>query len=423
MTEDTRAWWRDVELIPRDQMTWVRTYDEANDILKSPDFFSPLHYRHSYPVVGESIQSLFGETHSTRRRAELVVVSRAALVKYEFELVLPIVEEGLSVADSDGPRKVDLLDLVKTAVMRVAAAAIGLDDVTTPDEIELLSDIGDRVSNGVQVEWSLLPVDDVIAEALRAKAEFVERFYGPAKVRRVELLSSWRAGGVPDSALPHDVITSLLKADGDFDDDLLLRECLFWLSASTATTIHASAHVFMEIWNWLDAHPEDRPLFDDLAFLQRAVGEAMRLHPPIPAQLRCALRDLELTSGRRISKGEQIALDLNAIGRDRRVFGDDSDRFDPHRQGVSALHVYGVSFGQGAHACLGRRLAIGAGNGKVEGDVEPAGLIVRLMEVLLRQGATVDPDDPPTLRATSTQDRWARFPLVLCARDHQGVGS
>jgi cytochrome P450 len=417
---------RTVKPLPREEMTWIRSYVEGSEIFKSADFFSPLHYRNSYPVVGESIQSLFGDAHTARRRTELSVVARDGLMHYEFDVLMPIVRAGLVRSDDGSDRTVDLLELMKTAVIKVAASAIGLDGVETDADVDLLTEIGDKVSNGTQVEWSLVSVEGVIAEALDARQRFIDAFYADSKARREALIAGYQAGEIPESDLPSDLITVLLKKkSGQLwdDEDLLVREMLFWLSASTATSIHASAHVFMEILTWLAGHPEDRPLFDDLSFLQSAVGEAVRLHPPIPAQLRCALREVRLSTGRVIAEGEQIALDLNGIDRDPAFFGKNADRFDPHRDGPATLHRYGVSFGQGVHACLGRRLAIGAGNGRVEeGERAPAGLIVRLMQALLAADARLDPDDPPRLRETSSQDRWDVFPVVIPGRPASAGG-
>jgi len=53
-----------------------------------------------------------------------------------------------------------------------------------------------------------------------------------------------------------------------------------------------------EVTQWLDEHPEDRPLMDDPQFVQRAANEAMRLNPPTPAVYRRAARSTELEGSR-----------------------------------------------------------------------------------------------------------------------------
>jgi cytochrome P450 len=401
------------EPVNRADMTRISSYVEAMEIFRSPDFYSPLHYRYSHPVVGTSILSLFGPAHTQRRRTDLPVVSRNALMRYEFDTTMPVIREKLALPSGADEHRVDLLAVMTPAVMKVAAAVIGLDGVVSDDDVAELAAIGTRISNGVTAEWLLLPVEEAVRDALSAREDFIVRFYGASRQRRADLVAAWRRGEVPDADLPDDIVTLFLRSPDEPDDEALVRECLFWLTASTDTTIHSSAHAFMEIRTWLDAHPEDREMFDDLAFLQRAVGEAIRLHPPLPSALRRALADVTLPTGRHIVRGEYLDLDLNAIDRDQSFFGDDASEFNPHREDESALKVFGVSFGHGVHSCLGRRLAVGAGNGRIESESAPVGLVVRLVQALLLCGAAIDEDDPPELRARSTNGRWDRFPLTI----------
>lgn len=399
--------------ISRADMTQITSYAESVEILRSPHFYSPLHYRSSYPVVGGNLLALFGPAHVERRRLELPVVARAALRRYEFGTTLPIFRENLTVPAGQASRSIDLLDVLTPAVISVAASVIGLDDVDTPAAVGDLSQLGSRISAGVTAEWLLVPVEEAISDALGARQEFIDRFYRSSKSRRARLVAACRDRAIPESDLPNDIITLFLRSQAEPDDELLVRECLFWLTASTDTTIHSSAHAVMEIYTWLGEHPEDRMLFNDLSFLQRAVGEAIRLHPPLPSALRCALTDVALSSGRHIRKGEYLDLDLNRIDRDTDFFGMDAARFNPHRHDSIAGHVSGASFGHGVHSCLGRRLAIGAGTGRIESEDAPVGVAVRLLEILLAADAELDPSNPPVLRTRSTNGRWECFPITI----------
>ena len=144
-----------------------------------------------------------------------------------------------------------------------------------------------------------------------------------------------------------------MKKYESWDEDDLLRECIFFLVASASTTTHSAPHTLLELDHWFGEHPEDLARSSHLGFLQRAVSEALRLHPPVPALLRLALADVVLSTGRRIAAGEALALDLNAVNRDPEVFGDDADRFDPDRTHGARTHPYGLSFGSGPHTCPG----------------------------------------------------------------------
>jgi hypothetical protein len=47
------------------------------------------------------------------------------------------------------------------------------------------------------------------------------------------------------------------------------------------------------------------------------------------------------------------------VNRDRSVFGDDAEEFDPRRTTPDGVPGYGLSFGSGMHACIGQDLAAG----------------------------------------------------------------
>jgi len=77
---------------------------------------------------------------------------------------------------------------------------------------------------------------------------------------------------------------------------------------------------------------------------------------------------------------------------------------------------WGLSFGHGAHACLGQELA---------GGLEPTdaldhrllGSIVLMARAVLLAGARPDPDDPPTIDPATTRNNWGRYPVTLRSND------
>lgn len=78
----------------------------------------------------------------------------------------------------------------------------------------------------------------------------------------------------------------------------------------------------------------------------------MRFRPAVPTILRIAKETFQLR-GRTIRKGEMVFLMLGAANRDPEVFPD-AERFDITRDHVHQKHV---SFGFGAHHCLGSGVA------------------------------------------------------------------
>jgi cytochrome P450 len=402
------------EPMPRERMMWITDYCEAQDILRSASFASDLHNRHSYPIVGESILTLERDAHLQRRRTELPLFSRPAIERYEFEAVVPSIREAFAGA-REGDLTLHLLRVMQTALLRVSAAVIGLDDVTRPDQAQHLRTIAERVGEAASAEWTTGDVKEIVRQALEAKREFVAAFYGPARSRRAELVAAWRAGILDEEEVPLDLITVLEKAYSGWDEDKLLRECLFYLAASSSTTTNAAPHVFMELWRWIGDHPEDRTLLGDASFVQLAVAEALRLHPTVPALIRKALDDVTLASGRSIPAGQQIAIDLNRVNCDPAVFGETASRFVPRRLPPFRVPRYATAFAAGAHTCLGRRMAAGSGTGVLEGDSEPVGVLARLMLELFRYDVTLDPARPPVLRTDTEAERYETFPVIVRA--------
>ena len=89
----------------------------------------------------------------------------------------------------------------------------------------------------------------------------------------------------------------------------------------------------------------------DLSLLPAAIGELLRYESPAPMPIpRVATGDLEI-GGQTIKKGDTVAVALAAANRDPAHFSD-PERFDIHRTDNNY-----ISFGFGAHYCLGHALA------------------------------------------------------------------
>jgi len=94
------------------------------------------------------------------------------------------------------------------------------------------------------------------------------------------------------------------------------------------------------------------------------------------------------------------------------VFGPDPEHFDPHRTFAGQAFAHGISMGLGAHACLGRNLAIGV---EPRADTVPAdhqfGTVPLIVKALLEAGIHADPDDKAALDQGITRVSWARYPV------------
>jgi cytochrome P450 len=103
---------------------------------------------------------------------------------------------------------------------------------------------------------------------------------------------------------------------------------------------------------------------DDPSLIPGAVEELLRYEAPSPVNGRWMLRPYR-AHGVEIPAGSKVLLLNGSANRDRREF-DDPDRFDVRR--VIKRHI---SFGYGAHFCLGAALA------RLEARVALAGTLAR----------------------------------------------
>jgi hypothetical protein len=112
----------------------------------------------------------------------------------------------------------------------------------------------------------------------------------------------------------------------------------------------------------------------------------------------------------KVEKNEQVVIDLLGSNRDEKVFGADAASFNPYR--VVDTTPYGLSFGLGMHACIGRTLAAGS-IAKADTDLQSHqyGTITLIARALLLHGARPDRDQPPEMDKKTERPNWGYYPL------------
>jgi cytochrome P450 family 142 subfamily A polypeptide 1 len=147
-----------------------------------------------------------------------------------------------------------------------------------------------------------------------------------------------------------DMMSALVHAEIDgqrLDDDAILQESLLILVGGDETT----RHVITGGMEALLLHPEEqRKLVADAVLVPTAVEEMLRWVTPIQNMNRTATIDVEL-GGARIRAGDKVLPLYPSANRDERVFAN-AHEFHVDRQPNEHL-----SFGHGAHFCLGASLA------------------------------------------------------------------
>jgi len=178
-----------------------------------------------------------------------------------------------------------------------------------------------------------------------------------AQVSHMEVISRvWSVGGrLLEAALekPGDNylgdVVRLHRADPSlFTDNYLHNVVLVLQTAGADNQSHALAH---GIRTMLDEGVPWERLCADPGLIPNAVEEILRLGTPILAFPRLATRDVEI-GGRQIPAGSRILLLIASGNRDETVFPD-GETLDIERENARNH----LSFGLGAHFCLGAPLA------------------------------------------------------------------
>ena len=170
--------------------------------------------------------------------------------------------------------------------------------------------------------------------------------------------------GARRAAPQRDLLSELVAIDdaGDrLSDDELVATCILLLFAGHETTTHHLANGLRAL---LRFPQELEKLRARPALAPAAVEELLRYDGPIGAQVRI-VQEAQTLHGKTLKPGERVFVLMNAANRDPRAYPD-PDRLDLERNGVPHL-----TFGFGAHICLGFPLA------RLEGQVALPAVIAR----------------------------------------------
>ncbi len=345
-------------------------------------------YRH--PRLGMLVLSRYDDVVSVLRDPRFIANrtrSKAFQRNDPFSDLPPGMQEGIrkSLLMTDAPDHTRLRNLVNKAFTprvverlrpRVQEVVDGLlDRAASRSDMELVRDLAYP-----------LPVT-VIAELLGVPAEERERFKSwsvglrvlvdpvasiqgmDGAVRAYEEMSEYFSDVfAARRAEPRDDLVSGLVAaevDGDrLDETELLALCALILGAGHETTTNLISNGVLAL---LRNPGERKRLADDPSIIESAVEEILRFDSPVQATDRVASEDCEI-HGERVEKGSFVVTLLGAANRDPARFPE-PDRLDLTRD--DGRHV---SFGQGAHFCLGAHLA------RVEAQIALTSLLARFPE-------------------------------------------
>lgn len=394
----------------------VQSFGGCVHALRQADLRQSL-YDEAALMMGRAVVNLHGAEHRARRGVEAVMFRKDIFLHYEKNVLPQTLAETLAPFLAEG--RGDLVEIGYRIMMNLTIDFTGVDrPLRSAEETGELLRLLKEFSLAPALGQARDPAD--VADKKRrialAMEEFRTRFLDPSLARRQALIDRCKAGEIDRGELPKDVLTALLLGRDELgmSDAEFVQEGIFFVLAGAHTTIHSLTHAVHEIWNWLTAHPEDvERIRSDPYFIQQCVYESLRLHPSSPVARRRALCPVTLKDGEIVETGQEVAVNLRTANHDVELFGDDANRFNPHRT-VRSNFRYGLSMGDGVHACLGRHLAIGVDpKPGSDPDKHQYGVVPLIVAGLLRQGLRPDPDDAPEKDETITRITWARYPIIF----------
>lgn len=393
----------------------LSSFAGAQEVLRNAELRQSM-YEAGGIVMDDVLLTLTGDAHRQRRAAAFQVFARGYFRRYEREVFPPMLERTLAPFLAQG--RADLVECGYRVTLNLTADFAGIDRPHgSAAETEDLLDLVRRFSEAATVFHSKRDHAEVIDAARRSLARFDREYLAPSIDRRRQALARFAAGAIGEDDLPRDILTVLLRRFEQLGltPDVLRREIAFYLQAGSHSTANASVQAIHHILHWCAQHSGARErLLDDGLMLQRFVHESLRLHPASPVARRRAGCALALAGHGAIAEADDVVADLYHANRDPAVFGADAHAFNPLRELPAGVRPWGLTFGYGSHACMGRDL---------DGGVVPTpatvpaehqyGVITRYVGALLRHGACIDPSAPPRPDPNTERSNWGTYPVLF----------
>jgi cytochrome P450 len=270
--------------------------------------------------------------------------------------------------------------------------------------IDAVRELSQQIAVRVSCAVSGLPVEDAdtllrLVHSFFAREEGTE---GMAAEGREAVMGLWdyleaasrdrRASG-REGGDALDTLTQYRDEAGELlSDERIARHLLLLVVGATETFPKVFASALLRLWEYPD---QRRVLCEEPALIPMALKEVLRFDTPTQWLGRTVIRDYELR-GQKFRPGQPVLLIFPSANRDELEF-DEPDRFDIQRDAERIL-----TFGHGAHRCLGNHLA------QMEGLVLLEEVLGRFPEYEVLTDALVRP-------ATEFVQGYSEFPIALGA--------
>lgn len=261
------------------------------------------------------------------------------------ELLEPILDEVAERGECD-----IMSTLAVPFPVAVISALLGVPQDPTGEFVRLVRDVTSFIDAAA---------DDAAIARATASSERLSAYFG-------ELIAHKRRA--PDDALLSALIEVEEAGDRLSPEELLVNTLLMY-----AAGFETTSNLIGNGWRALLRHPDElRRLRDDRTLMSSAVMEVLRYDSPVQLNARAALeRDVLL--GEPVERGTQTMILQGAANHDPEVY-DRPERFDVGRFAVEGVATP-LSFGWGAHHCLGAHLA------RAEGEIIFSAMLDRFPQI------------------------------------------
>src|SRR5258708_6781819 len=149
------------------EITWLRDYEEVRDAFSQPGLRQASYDGAKDTIFANVLITLDGAPHLGRRRAELTLFRPELVTLFETALIPSSAAALIATLARAG--EADLVDAARLISTVMAARIVGLDDCESVERLEALSGLMAKLHEGVVIEWSTRPRDQVLVEVAVAR--------------------------------------------------------------------------------------------------------------------------------------------------------------------------------------------------------------------------------------------------------------
>ncbi|MDJ0851362.1 MAG: cytochrome P450 [Myxococcota bacterium] len=301
---------------------FVLRHDDVEAVLRDPDgFSSSINQKTMGPYMGTLMLAMDGHEHSQYRSLVSHAFRRAALERWERELVRPVIEE---LVDRFAPSgRADLVrDVTSQYPVKVIAGIVGV----PVEDHATFHEWAESINTG--------PLDP--ERGLAASRAMRDYLTPLVEERKRE----------PRDDLISDIVTA--EIDGErLDDEHIYGFLRLLMPAGAETTFRAMGNLLVALLTRPDELARVRR---DRSLVPRAVEETLRWETSVTMVNRVSTRDTEI-AGCPVPEGSSLILLTSSANRD------ESSYEDPEAWRLDREPAPHLAFGWGRHLCLGMHLA------------------------------------------------------------------